>query len=83
MNDIPGPMPTPTSEEPELFPGGADAIEDQRHGAVPEPPIGADVPPTKNPAAASAPDEVSEPDDKQQEPDPDSGDADAGVEPPA
>ncbi len=69
MNDIPGPMPTPSTEEPELFPGGADAIADHRYGATPEPPIGADMPAGKNPAASDAPDEVAEPDDKQQEPD--------------
>ena len=83
MNDIPGPMPTPSTEEPELFPGGADAIADHGYGATPEPPIGADMPAGKNPAASDAPDEVAEPDDKQQEPAQDSGDADAEVEPPA
>jgi hypothetical protein len=81
--DSPGPMPTPTAEEPELFPGGADAIEDLRHGAVPEPPISADIPPARNPASAEAPEEIGEPDDKQQEPDSDARDTDTEVEEPA
>ena len=83
MIDSPGPMPTPTSEEPELSPGGADAIDDHRFAATPETPIGADLPSGNHPALADAPDEIGEPDDKQQEPDKDSGDADAEVEQPA
>jgi hypothetical protein len=82
VNDVPGPMPRPTSEEPELSPGGADAIDDHRFAAIPETPIGADIPPAHNPASADAPEEISQPDDKQQEPDADSGDPDAEVEQP-
>jgi hypothetical protein len=81
--DIPGPMPTPTSEEPELSPGGADAIDEHRYAAIPDTPIGADIPPAHNPASAEAPDEIGQPDDKRQEPDPDSADADAEADQPA
>jgi hypothetical protein len=67
-----GPMPTPHTEEPEKFPGGADALEDQsRYGEIPDGPMGVDLPPDKNPVTASAGvpvPEVTEPDDKSQEP---------------
>jgi hypothetical protein len=66
-------MPTPRVEEPERFPGGADALEDQsRYGEIPAGPMGVDLPPDKNPVTALADDalpEISEPDDKSQEPD--------------
>jgi hypothetical protein len=77
-----GPMPTPQKEEPEKFPGGADALEDQsRYGEIPDKPLGVDLPPELNPDAIQVPDAVSEPDDKQQEPD---GDEDSEKpEPPA
>jgi hypothetical protein len=80
-------MPTPHTEEPERFPGGADALEDEsRYGEIPDGPVGVDLPPDKNPATAEhkerVPD-VSEPDDKQQEPhEADSGE-DTPSEPPA
>ena len=69
-----GPMPTPRTEEPERFPGGADALDDQsRYGDIPAGPMGVDLPPDKNPTTAYAVDdvreEVTEPDDKTQEPD--------------
>jgi hypothetical protein len=79
-----GPMPTPEADEPELVPGGADAVEPdpdaQEHGR----PVGRDLDPESNAAVGDAlPDEVSEPDDKQQEPDEDSDEVDqeAGTEP--
>jgi len=62
-------MPTPHTEEPERFPGGADALADQeRYGDIPEGPIGVDLPPEKHPDTRESPDEVQEPDDKPQEP---------------
>ena len=75
MIEAVGPMPTPQKEEPERFPGGADALEDQsRYGEIPDGPMGVDLPPDKNPATAQGadplPDEITEPDDeKSQEPD--------------
>jgi hypothetical protein len=68
-----GDMPTPHVEEPERFPGGADALEDQsRYGEIPAGQIGADLPPDLNPVLANGNDpvaEITEPDDKSQEPD--------------
>ena len=68
-----GDMPTPSVEEPERFPGGVDALADEkRYGEIPDGPMGVDLPPDKNPATAQADDavpEVSEPDDKSQAPD--------------
>lgn len=72
MIDV-GDMPTPQVEEPERFPGGADALDDQsKYGEIPDRPLGVDLPPDKNPVTALGDDrasEVSEPDDKSQEPD--------------
>ena len=69
-----GPMPTPRAEEPERYPGGADALDDQsRYGEIPDGPMGVDLPPDKNPVTALADEvvpEVGEPDDKSQEPTP-------------
>ena len=71
-----GPMPTPRTEEPERFPGGADALDDQsRYGEIPDGPMGVDLPIDKNPVTAGAddrvPDAITEPDDeKSQEPTP-------------
>jgi hypothetical protein len=84
-----GVMPTPHAEEPERFPGGPDALEDEsRYGEIPEGPIGVDLPPDKNPVTAETDDrvpEITEPDDKSQQPD--ASDEDAGQserpEPPA
>ena len=52
-----GDMPTPHVEEPERFPGGPDALDDQsRYGEIPDGPMGADLPPDQNPATARADD---------------------------
>ena len=68
-----GDMPTPQVEEPERFPGGPDALDDQsKYGEIPDGPMGVDLPPDQNPATAVADDrvpEITEPDDKSQEPD--------------
>ena len=70
-----GPMPTPRTEEPERFPGGADALDDQsRYGEIPDGPMGVDLPTALNPVMAGAddrvPDAITKPDDKSQEPTP-------------
>jgi hypothetical protein len=82
-----GPQPTPTTESPEMFPGGVDATRDATdyadRGAEP---AARDMDPDDNPAVEDAlPDEVKESDDKQQEPDDDERgeDADSPDEPPA
>jgi hypothetical protein len=68
-----GDMPAPRVEEPERFPGGADALDDQsKYGEIPDGPMGVDLPPDKNPVTALADErvpEISEADDKSQEPD--------------
>ena len=64
-----GKMPEPTTEEPELHPGGPDAADNPDYGETPEEPIVAGLPPEVNPAADKVPDEITEADDKSQEPD--------------
>ena len=68
-----GDMPTPHVEEPERFPGGPDALDDQsKYGEIPGGPMGVDLPADKNPATAATEEQVpelTEPDDKSQEPD--------------
>ena len=68
-----GDMPTPRVEEPERFPGGPDALDDQsKYGEIPGGPVGVDLPPDKNPVTATGDNpvpEITEPDDKSQEPD--------------
>jgi hypothetical protein len=64
-NDDLSPMPTPVTEEPELVPGGIDALpEDPADNG-----LGRDLDPGDNPAVDDAlPDEIAEPDDKPQAP---------------
>ena len=70
-----GPKPEPATEAPELFPGGIDAVDDPERYHEMDPAV-RDLDPGQNPAVEDeAPDEISEPDDKQQEPDEDSGTA--------
>jgi hypothetical protein len=66
-----GPKPEATTEPPERFPGGADSVADEeKYGAIPDSPTVPDLNPDANPAVEdAAPDEVKEPDEKQQEPD--------------
>ena len=60
------PMPTPYAEEPQLVPGGVDAIEDDPADSN----LSRDLSTDDNPAVDdTVPDEISQPDDKQQEPD--------------
>jgi hypothetical protein len=72
-----GDMPKPEAEEPARNPGGVDAINDDPPfaGDVPAP-LGHDLDPDDNPAVEDQmPDEVTQLDDKQQEPEgEDSGD---------
>jgi hypothetical protein len=87
MTDELGTMPEPTSEEPELHPGGVDSADNPAYGETPEEPIIPGLPPERNPAADEVPDEITEPDEKSQEPD-NGADAEVGEtagepEPPA
>ncbi|MFC5177807.1 hypothetical protein [Nocardioides taihuensis] len=81
-----GPKPEPATEKPELFPGGTDAVDDPERYHDEDPAV-RDLDPHGGPKAAhEIPDEVAELEDKQQEPDEDSGSpADEGgeTEPPA
>ena len=73
-------------EPPELYPGGADAIDDpEKYGDTPGPPTTRDLPPEDNPAVHDVlPDEITAPDDKSQEPDTGtSGEGDTTQETPA
>lgn len=75
-NEDLSPMPTPTSEDPELYPGGVDALDDDPADNG----LGRDLSPDDNPAVDDVlPDEIAEPDDKSQEPDGKSEDADSGT----
>jgi hypothetical protein len=70
------PMPTPFTQEPELVPGGVDALpEDPADNG-----LGRDLDPDDNPVVDDAlPDEISQPDDKQQAPEGKADDAEAGT----
>lgn len=73
--------PEPQAEEPQEWPGGPDAVDvpDREDG-----PVSHDLPPDKNPGSHEAPDELTEPDDKSQDPDTGtSGEGDVPEEPPA
>jgi hypothetical protein len=70
------PMPTPTTEDPELYPGGVDALaEDPADNG-----LGRDLSPEDNPAVDDVlPDEISAADDKPQAPEGKADDAEAGT----
>lgn len=70
------PMPTPTTEDPELYPGGVDALaEDPEDNG-----LGRDLNPADNPAVDDVlPDGISEADDKSQAPDGQADDAESGT----
>jgi hypothetical protein len=81
-----GPMPEPETEPAPENPGGADAINEDAPFAGDQPgPYGRDLHPDNNPQVEDrVPDEIGEPDEKQQEPDEDSGTAEpTNEEPPA
>jgi hypothetical protein len=66
MNDSDlGPMPEPMTEDPEIIPGGTDALE----GDPADSGLARDLDPDDNPAVDDVlPDQISEPDDKSQAP---------------
>ncbi len=76
------PMPEPEAETPELHPGGADAVVDDRDYPEGDMVMPRDI--RLNPEVdEQVPDEITEPDDKKQEPDGDSGSDDTAEEPSA
>lgn len=77
MNDEDlSPMPTPRTEDPELHPGGVDALpEDPADNG-----LSRDLSPEDNPAIDDLlPNEISQPDDKPQAPEGKADDAEAGT----
>jgi hypothetical protein len=77
MNDEElGPKPDPIVEEKEPNPGGVDAIPDDGSDEV----LARDLDPSANPADDVVPDELTEPDDKSQDPDGQADDAETGAE---
>jgi hypothetical protein len=72
MNDEQlSPMPEPYAEEPQLVPGGVDALEEDPADAG----LARDLDPDDNPAVDDVlPDEVAEPDEKSQAPEGDAED---------
>ncbi|HEX6150524.1 hypothetical protein [Nocardioides sp.] len=77
-----GPMPEPEAEAPELHPGGTDAIVDDTEYPEGDVVVARDVR-LKPEVDEQVPEEISEPDDKQQEPNGDSGTGETAEEPPA
>ncbi|GGD22191.1 hypothetical protein [Nocardioides daphniae] len=76
MSTLP-PKPDPVTEEPELKPGGIDAIPDDPDGLG----LPRDLAPENNPAVDDElPDEIAEPDDKDQAPSGEADDQEAGTE---
>ena len=69
MDDL-SDQPEPTTQPPERFPGGPDAIADEeKYGSIPDAPLIPDLETAKNPAVDNeAPDEISEPEESQDEP---------------
>jgi hypothetical protein len=75
-NDELSPMPTPYTEEPELVPGGVDALAEDPADTG----LGRDLDPDDNPAVDDVlPEEISEPDDKSQAPEGKADDAESGT----
>jgi len=74
-NDL-SPMPKPYTEEPQLVPGGVDAIQDDPADTN----LPRDLRTDDNPAVdETVPDEISEPDDKSQAPEGDAHDQESGT----
>ena len=68
------PMPEPYTEEPQLVPGGVDALEDDPADAG----LPRDLNPDDNPAVDDVlPDEIAEPDEKSQAPEGEAEDAES------
>ncbi|MGK2866204.1 MAG: hypothetical protein ACSLFA_06115 [Mycobacterium sp.] len=75
-NDELSPMPTPYTEEPELVPGGVDALTEDPADTG----LGRDLDPDDNPAVDDVlPEGISEPDDKSQAPEGEADDAESGT----
>lgn len=71
-----GDMPTPTTEQPDLVPGGVDALtEDHSDGGLAH-----DLVPGDNPAVPGMPGELAEGDDKSQAPDGEAQDHESGTQ---
>ena len=71
-----GPMPTPTTQDPELYPGGVDAVADDPADNG----LGRDLSPEDNAAVDDAlPDGIAEPDAKSQTPEGEADDAESGT----
>ena len=78
-----GDLPEPKAEEPQLYPGGVDSLEDEKkYGEWPDEPATPDLPSEKNPAVEEdeVPDAITEGDDKKQEPEGDAQDRESGTE---
>lgn len=77
MNDHElSPMPEPYAEEPQLVPGGVDALPDDPADNG----LARDLDPDDNPAVDDVlPGEISEPDDKSQAPDGEADDQESGT----
>lgn len=75
-NEDLSPMPTPTTQDPELYPGGVDALaEDPADNG-----LGRDLSPDDNPAIDDVlPDEIAAPDEKSQAPEGKADDAESGT----
>ena len=70
------PMPTPHAEEPQLVPGGVDAIEDDPADNG----LSRDLDPDDNPAVDDVlPNEIAEPDEKSQAPEGQADDQESGT----
>ncbi len=75
-NEDLSPMPTPTTEEPELYPGGVDAVGEDPEDTG----LGRDLSPEDNPAVDDAlPDDIAAPDEKSQAPEGGADDAESGT----
>ena len=76
-NDELSPMPEPYAEEPQLVPGGVDALPDDPADNG----LARDLDPDDNPAVDDVlPGEISEPDDKSQAPEGEADDQESGAE---
>lgn len=78
-----GPRPEPQVEDPELYPGGTDAVPGQdRYQHDPDNPAARDLDPDDNPAVEDAlPDDIAAPDEKTQEPSEDEDESDEDANP--
>ena len=83
MSDELGPRPEPHVQDPELYPGGTDAVPGQdRYQHDPDHPAARDLDPDDNPAVEDAlPDDIAAPDEKTQEPREDEDESDEDANP--